>query len=70
MDDFRRKQLEWLWDEEDGSEESMEYREDLTEEEREYIDSLDKAFDIGVAALARDILAMAENHGPEAAAPA
>lgn len=58
MDDFRRKQLEWLWDEEDGSEESMEYRESLTEEEREYIDSLDKAYDIGVATLARDILAI------------
>lgn len=58
MDDFRRKQLEWLWDEEDGSEESMEYRESLTEEEREYIDRLDKAYDIGVATLARDILAI------------
>lgn len=58
MDDFRRAQLEWLWDSEDDSEDSVAYREDLTEEEREYIDSLDRAYNAGISALCRDILAM------------
>lgn len=58
MDDFRRAQLDWLWDSEDDSEDSVAYREDLTAKEREYIDSLDRAYNTGIAALARDILAM------------
>lgn len=58
MDDFRKAQLEWLWDSEDDSDESTAYREDLTAEERAYIDSLDRAYNAGISALCRDILAM------------
>lgn len=61
MDDFRKAQLEWLWDSEDDSDESTAYRKDLTVEERAYIDSLDRAYDTGIAALCRDILAMSES---------
>lgn len=58
MDDFRRAQLGWLWDNEDDSEDSVAYRQDLTAEERAYIDSLDRAYSTGISALCRDILAM------------
>lgn len=58
MDDFRKAQLEWLWDSEDDSDESTAYRADLTAEERAYIDSLDRAYNAGISALCRDILAM------------
>lgn len=58
MDDFRKAQLEWLWDSEDDSDESTAYRADLTAEERAYIDNLDRAYNAGISALCRDILAM------------
>lgn len=58
MDDFRRAQLDWLWDSEDDSEDSVAYRGDLTAEEREYIKGLDEAYNAGISALCRDILAM------------
>lgn len=57
MDAFRQKQLEWLWGEEDSTDESQEYRDTLTPEEAAYIDSLDTAFELGMAKLIQDNMA-------------
>lgn len=67
MDEIRREQLLENWDHETEAPETMEWRDDLTPEELEYIAQLDGQYDRGVCSLAMAILTrekVREKYGP------